>query len=246
MAAAPVESCVVTTLPAAVLWDMDGTIVNTEPYWMKAETDLIESFGGTWTHEDALTLVGQDMRHSARVMQAHGVDLTQEQVIAHLTRTVQAQIEGEIPWRPGARELLTALRAASIRTALVTMSIRPLAEHVVASMGFDAFDVVVTGDDVAHGKPHPEAYLRAGDLLGVDVAHCIAIEDSAPGVASAVASGAVTIGVPLFSPLFADRGYELWPTLEGRGVADLTELFGRARDRADGSGTTATETKDPA
>ena len=228
---------------------MDGTIVNSEPYWMKAETDLIESFGGTWSHEEALTLVGQDMRHSARVMQAHGVALTEDEVIAHLTSQVQAQIEGEIPWRPGARELLEELRAAGIRTALVTMSIRPLAEHVVNSMGFDAFDVIVTGDDVAHGKPHPEAYLRAGELLGVDVAHCIAIEDSTPGVASAVASGAVTIGVPLFSPLYADRGYALWPTLENRGVADLVELFGAARTRDAGTTSrtsTDTETKDPA
>lgn len=224
---------------------MDGTIVNSEPYWMKAETDLIESYGGTWTHEEALTLVGQSMRHSARVMQAHGVDLTEDEIISTMTAQVQAQIEGEIPWRPGARELLIAIREAGIPTALVTMSIRPLAEHVASSMGFDAFDVIVTGDDVAHGKPHPEAYLRAGELLGVDVADCIAIEDSTPGVASAVASGAVTIGVPLFSPLYADRGYELWSTLENRGVADLVDLLSAARART-ATSASSTETKDHA
>ncbi len=226
-----VESPVVTILPAAVLWDMDGTIVDTEPYWMSAETALVESFGGTWSHRDALGLVGQGLWHSARVLQARGLDLSENEIIDRLTRRVRGQVADEIPWRPGARELLTELREHGVPTGLVTMSLRLLAEHVVASLGFEAFDVVVAGDDVAHSKPHPEPYLRGAALLGVDPRSCMAIEDSAPGAASAVAAGAVTIGVPLHIPLAEGDGYEIWPTLAGRTVQDLSTLF-QSRTRA--------------
>ena len=202
---------------------MDGTIVDTEPYWMSAETALVESFGGVWTHEDGLTLVGQGLWHSARILRSRGVDMTDEEIIDHLTLEVLGRVEGEIPWRPGARALLTELRERGVRTALVTMSMRNLAEHVVAHLGFDAFDFIVAGDDVAHGKPHPEAYLRAAELLGVDPTDCVAIEDSSPGVASPVASGATTIGVPLHSALSEGNGYHLWPTLDGRTVDHLAQ-----------------------
>ena len=204
---------------------MDGTIIDTEPYWMDAETELVHSFGGTWTHEDALGLVGQGLWHSARLLQAHRVALAEDDIIDRLTTTVLRRVQsGGLPWRPGARELLLELKAANVPTALVTMSIRKLASVVVAEIDFPAFDVVVAGDDVEHSKPHPAAYLHAADLLGVNAADCVAIEDSAPGVASAVASGATTIGVPLNVPLTDDGAFVLWPTLAGRTVRDLAEV----------------------
>ncbi len=208
---------------------MDGTIIDTEPYWMDAETVLVESFGGTWTHEDALTLVGSGLWHSARLLQARGVTMSEGDIIDALTRTVLGRVGDALPWRPGARELLLELRSRGIKTALVTMSMRSLAEHVAASMGFEAFDVIVAGDDVAHSKPHPEPYLHAASLLDVSASDCVAIEDSAPGTASGVASGAVTIGVPLNSPLSADNGYTIWPTLADRTVDDLVDLFSSVR-----------------
>ncbi|MCU1535019.1 MAG: hydrolase, partial [Glaciihabitans sp.] len=134
---------------------MDGTLVDTEPHWMNAETVLVESFGGTWTHEDALTLVGAGLWHSARVLQAHGVRMSEDEIIQHLSARVMEQIVSEPPFRPGARELLIALRDQGIKTALVTMSIRSMADHVVRAIGFPAFDVIVAGDEVEHAKPHP-------------------------------------------------------------------------------------------
>lgn len=225
-----VDSPVVTTLqPAAVLWDMDGTIVDTEPYWMRAETLLVESYGGVWTHEEALTLVGQSLWHSARVLRAKGVDLSEDEIIQSLTDTVMDQIRTEIPWRPGALDLLLELHEAGIRTALVTMSMRNLAELVVSLMPAPVFSAVVSGDDVTHGKPHPEAYLRGAELLGVDITRCVAIEDSLPGLASAVASGAVSIGVPHMVTLLEADTHTLWPTLSGRTLSHLTDVFVAAR-----------------
>jgi HAD superfamily hydrolase (TIGR01509 family) len=216
-------------LPAAILWDMDGTLVDTEPYWLAAEAELVASYGGTWTHEDGLQLVGSGLWHSAAVLQGRGVDLTADEIIELLTDRVLEQIRVSVPWRPGARELLGETRAAGIPTALVTMSIRRMALHIASLMPEVGFDVVVAGDDVTHSKPHPEPYLHAASLLGVDILDCVAIEDSTTGLASAVASGAVPIGVPLHSPLSEGLGYTIWPTLDERGLADVAALFASQR-----------------
>jgi len=211
---------------------MDGTIIDTEPYWMDAETELVAQYQGSWSHADALALVGQGLWHSARVLQSRGVDRTENEIIELLTEAVRERISrGGLPWRPGARELLVALRAAGVRTALVTMSIRSLANNVVESIDFDAFEIVVAGDDVTHSKPHPAAYLRAAELLGVDPADCVAIEDSPPGVASASAAGAATIGVPLNVPLPPGDGFVSWPTLADRTVADLADVLAASKRR---------------
>nr|WP_275690007.1 HAD family phosphatase [Diaminobutyricibacter tongyongensis] len=213
------------SLPAAVLWDMDGTLVDTEPYWMAAEVELVTSFGGVWTHDDGLALVGQGLWISAAILKSRGVDLELDEIVSWLTDRVQRQLDDVgVPWRPGAKELLADLRERGIPTALVTMSVRRMAEQIVANIPFDAFDEMVTGDEVTNPKPHPEAYLRAAELLGVEPQHCIAIEDSVAGLASAVASGATTIGVPHVIPLPDTDEHTLWTTLEDRTVDDLIEL----------------------
>ncbi|MFG6476807.1 HAD family hydrolase [Microbacterium sp. P06] len=213
------------TMPAAVLWDMDGTLVDTEPYWMAAETPLVESYGGTWSHEQAIALVGLGLEDSARIFQAAGVELGVTQIIDHLTDAVMASLaETGIPFRPGARELLADLRAHGVKTALVTMSMRRMADHVVGLMDFEAFDVVIAGDDARRPKPFPDAYLQACEALGVDVADTVAIEDSPNGLRAAIASGAVSLGVPLMLPLEEVGAHELWPTLEGRSAADIAAL----------------------
>jgi HAD superfamily hydrolase (TIGR01509 family) len=217
---------VTSAAPAAVLFDMDGTLVDTEPYWMQAETELVGEFGGRWTHDDALTLVGSGLWESAKVFQQHGVDLDADTIVATLTERVQHQLEVHgVPWRPGAKELLSDVRGHGLKTALVTMSVRGMAEQVVSHIPFPAFDTLVTGDEVARPKPFPDAYLDAAGILGVDPAACIAIEDSMNGLAAAVAAGTVAIGVPHIIPLPASEEHTLWPSLAGKGYADLVALM---------------------
>lgn len=205
---------------------MDGTLVDTEPYWIAAETEIIESFGGSWTHEEALELVGSGLWRSAQIMQTKGVALTEVEIIDKLTERVLEQlVEFGIPWRPGARELLMELREAGIPTALVTMSVSIMAHHVADRLGFVGFDAVVSGDDVANSKPHPEAYLRGAQLLGVDITRCVAFEDSPPGVTSAHSAGAFVIGVPFIVDITDSPADVLWPTLDGRTVADISDVF---------------------
>lgn len=204
---------------------MDGTLVDTEPYWISSETDLVESFGSTWTYEDAMTLVGSGLWESARVLQSHGVAMAEDDIVAHLTSRVQDRLARDgIPFRPGARELLEELRNLGVKTALVTMSVRSMAEQVVGNLGFDGFDLLVTGDEVEHPKPHPQPYLRAAELLGVSITECVAIEDSRAGLASAVASGAISVAVPHAVSIAAAPTHTIWPTLAGRTSTDLAAL----------------------
>ena len=221
-------------IPAAVLWDMDGTLVDTEPYWMVAETELVEYFGGVWTHADCMLMVGSGLWASATVLQERGVEMDADDIVQWLTTRVQDQLtEHGVPWRPGARELLAELKLAGIPMALVTMSVERMARQIVDLIDFATFDTIVAGDMVTHSKPHPEAYLSAAEFLGVNPEHCVAVEDSPTGVAAAVASGAVVIGVPHQIALPESVLYTLWPSLAGRSVAGLTELFGERRRASD-------------
>lgn len=209
---------------------MDGTLVDTEPYWMATETALVESFGGTWSHEQALQLVGNGLLQSAEHLRAAGVDMEPEAIVAKLTDDVRTALATQgVPFRPGAKELLRDLHAAGIRTALVTMSLRRMALSVVDLIEFDAFEYVVAGDDVERPKPHPDPYLKGAELLGIDIADAVVIEDSGTGLRSGVASGAVTLGVPHMIPLDGFGAHALWPTLEGRSAADIVELYAAAK-----------------
>jgi HAD superfamily hydrolase (TIGR01509 family) len=213
----------------AALWDMDGTLVDTEPYWIAAERTLVESFGGVWSHEQAMQLVGQSLMHSAGILQAAGVAMEKREIVDALSGQVIDRIRVEVPWRPGARELLDELHQAGVRCALVTMSEGPMAREVVANLPKPYFEFLITGDAVSQGKPHPEAYLTAVERLGdtdpeLTVDTCVALEDSVPGVAAAIASGVVTVGIPHQMPLPDDPRLTTWDTLLGRGVADLEAL----------------------
>lgn len=205
---------------------MDGTLVDTEPYWMAAETAMVESFGGSWSHEQALQLVGSGLLDSAKLLRAVGVDMEPEAIVAKLTDDVRtALITQGVPFRPGAKELLRDLHAAGIRTALVTMSMRRMALSVVDLIEFDAFEHIVAGDDVLNPKPHPEPYLQAAALLDIDIEEALVIEDSGTGLRAGIASGAVTLGVPHMIPLDGFGAHALWPTLEGRTASDIIDLY---------------------
>jgi HAD superfamily hydrolase (TIGR01509 family) len=181
---------------AAVLWDLDGTLVDTEPLWMAAEHELAEAHGAIWTEEDGLALVGNSLIESGRYIQRRlDSHLPPEDIVDILVARMAEALEREIPWRPGARELIAALEAEGVPQALVTMSYQPIAHPVVAVLPFGA---VVTGDQVTHGKPHPEPYLKAAELLGVDASDCLAVEDSGTGATSANAAGCHVLVVPHF------------------------------------------------
>jgi HAD superfamily hydrolase (TIGR01509 family) len=220
-----VEPVDTTTLPNAVLWDMDGTLVDTEPYWMECEFALAEKYGGTWSQENALAVVGGDLIDSATYMRAHmGIDRTPREIVEELLDGVVARVQQDVPWRPGARELLAALRELEVPCALVTMSWRRFVEPIVAALPEGSFAAVVCGDEVSHGKPHPEPYLRAADLLGFAAADTLAIEDSPTGTVSAVEAGCQVLVVPSHVAVSPGERRILRASLVGLEPHDLATL----------------------
>jgi len=202
--------------PAAVLWDLDGTLVDTEPYWMAEEHQLVAEFGGHWTDDDARSIVGFDLLEAAEQLRLRGgVQLEAREIVDRLLAGVLDRVRERMPWRPGARRLLAELGQLGVPCALVTMSWEPLARAVVDALPQGTFQAVVTGDMVANGKPHPEPYLEAAARLGVDPIECVAIEDSPTGVASASAAGCVVLAVPHLVEVPSFPGMHTVVTLKG-------------------------------
>lgn len=210
----------------AVLWDLDGTLVDTEPAWIAAEYRLVESFGGSWNDTHAHALVGNPLLVSAAYIREHGgVELPLEEIVDRLLVEVVAAVEREVVWRPGVRRLLDELRAAGVPCAMVTMSYQSLARSVAGQLPAGAFATMVTGEQVALGKPDPEAYLTAAQRLGVQPSRCVAIEDSPAGVASAEAAGCVVLAVRNQVPLAEAPGRTVLDDLAAVTVTDLRALI---------------------
>ncbi|GAA1929502.1 HAD family phosphatase [Nocardioides hwasunensis] len=219
------EPGVVDRTPAAVLWDMDGTLVDTEPYWIDTEYAMAEKYGGTWSQEHAMNLVGNALLDSGDYIRVHmGIDRTPQQIVDELLDGVVARVEVDVPWRPGALELLTDLHEHGIPCALVTMSWQRFVEPILARLPGGTFATVVTGDRVEFGKPHPEPYLTAAAELGLDPAACVAIEDSNTGAKSAVAAGCTVLCVPHHVPILEGEGRVFAETLVGLDASALAAL----------------------
>jgi HAD superfamily hydrolase (TIGR01509 family) len=178
---------------------MDGTLIDTEPYWMAAEIELVEAHGGTWTADDALAMVGNSMVDSAAKLQARGVVLTVAEITDFLNSRVGSEVAAGIPWQAGARALLDQLVAAQVPLALVTSSFAVLADPFARAVA--VFDTVVSGDEVTRNKPDPEPYLTAASRLRVDIRSCVVVEDSPAGIASARAAGARVLAVQVIAPI---------------------------------------------
>ena len=212
--------------PLAVLWDMDGTLVDSEHYWSISQNRLAGQYGAVWTEEDEKGVIGSSLYDSSELIrQKFGIqDKSVQEIIDHLTDEVIVQLRQVLPWRPGALELLLDLKQAGIKTALVTMSMRRMALAVAESIPFEAFDVVVAGDDVKFGKPHPEPYLSAAERLGVDPKDCLAFEDSVTGLNSAAAAGTHAVGVRNLVELPEGPDRRVIDTLVGLRSSNLHEL----------------------
>ena len=213
-------------LPAAVFWDMDGTLVDTEPYWITAEHGIVEEAGGVWNEEYAHQLVGNDLMVSAQFIRDNSpVELEPVEIIEELLARVIVQVREHVPWRPGARELLTDLHREGVPCGLVTMSWQRFVDPILARLPEGAFATVVTGDRVEYGKPHPEPYLTAAAELGHDPAECLAIEDSNTGAKSAVAAGCTVLCVPNHVPILEGERRVFVDTLDGLDARSLGRLL---------------------
>jgi HAD superfamily hydrolase (TIGR01509 family) len=217
--------------PAAVLFDMDGTLVDSEKVWEIALQELAARAGGTLSQTARHAMIGSNMAESMRLFREDlgQPDRPEAPDVQWLTaRVFQLFAEGLV-WRPGALELLRAVKAAGLPTALVTSTGRKLVEVALDTLGRENFDQVVCGDEVSMPKPDPEPYRTAARLLGVPIEDCVAIEDSPTGVASALASGAVVLAVPAELELPPIDGVHLRHSLVGVDPTYLASLLTRER-----------------
>lgn len=214
-------------LPLATLWDMDGTIIDSEPLWLRVELAMLARYGIDMPADLPEQLVGTGLRDAARRFQELGVPLTVDTIVDEWADGVVAGMQTEpAVWRPGARELLAELGSLGVPAALVTMSVRRIADAVVDMLPAGTFAAVVAGDEVTHEKPHPEPYVLGAQALGVAIEECVAFEDSRTGVRSAAASGAVTIGLPNMVSLADAPAHEVWDSgLAGRNADDVSKTF---------------------
>jgi HAD superfamily hydrolase (TIGR01509 family) len=216
------RSSVTASLPAAVLLDMDGLLVDTERIWFEVESAIVTELGGAWTDVDHDLLVGGPLERAVAHMVATAPSAPAlADVTARLLGEMVAALRGgPLDWMPGAKLLLASIADAGVPTALVSSSRRPIVDAVLDAIGREPFHVTVSGDDVTRTKPNPDPYLHAAALLGVEVSRCVAIEDSVTGATSAWAAGCVTVLVPSIPDLPA----EVVARVAHRCLDSLTEL----------------------
>ncbi len=217
------------SLPAAVLFDMDGTLIDSEGLWLDAEVAVMRELGAIWVASDQAHCLGGPLERVADYMIARsGSSVTTDEVGIMLLDAMESRLRAApLAWRPGARALLLECRGANVPTALVSASwnrlIDAVSDKIAADIGLTPFDAVVAGDDVENSKPHPDPYLTAAALLGVAPGDCLALEDSPTGVQSAFAAGCRVVAIPHIA-LIDEPAVLVVPTLAGRGLADLWVL----------------------
>ena len=165
--------------------------------------------------------------NAAAFLNKRGVDMPLTDIVDRMVSEVNEMVEREIPWRPGARELIRSIHDAGIPQVMVTMSYRSSAVVIADALG--VFVDLITGDAVTHPKPHPEPYHLGAAAVGANARDCVALEDSGPGAESAVAAGCATIAVPMHIPLPESPNYTLWHSLVGRDVSHIADVFGSTR-----------------
>ena len=210
---------------AAVLFDMDGLLVDTEPLWLETETDVMARLGAPWSPQDQEALLGGSMQRTVSYLLAKATRPAPPRTVERwmMEGMLDRVRDGRVVVRPGVRELLAAVAAAGLPYGLVTSSQRAFAEAVLASTGM-TLPVTVCAEDVAVTKPDPEPYLLAAKLLDADPARCVALEDSPNGVASATAAGCRVVAVPSLVPIPPAPGRIVVKSLTGVTLAVLRAL----------------------
>lgn len=214
-------------LPAAVLWDFDGTLMDTEPVWGELQGAFIRELGAELPDDFQHHTVGRPMADSVRYMASvTGLALDVEGVAAELwARATIAVREGPLRWSPGARELVLALAEAGVPQALVSTSLRSYLDAALARLPEAPFAFVVGGDEVARRKPDPEPYLTAARALGAPPDASLVIEDSRSGVASGLAAGCAVLAVPTVDAFTPEGRLSVRTTLAGLTIDDLPALL---------------------
>ena len=182
---------------AAVVFDLDGVLIDSEETWSRVRGEVVTRHGGEWTEADQRNVMGDNSRQwSAYIKRTWNVPLSEEEIFREVLAAMIAAYERELTVLPGAREAVAEL-GAHYPLAVASSSPRELIGVALRVAGFEgAFRAIVSSDEVSHGKPAPDVYLLAAQRLGVPARDCAAIEDFTNGIRAAVAAGMATIAIP--------------------------------------------------
>ena len=210
----------------AVLFDMDGTLINSEPYWLIAETELMSRYGHKWSDEDQAYCLGGPLpkvgAYMSKLSEGASDPLYFE---TELVRLVAEQFKSGLEFVPGARDLVTDLYESKVPLALVSASPRLLVDCALSLLPAGTFASSISNQDVKISKPDPESYLLAADHLGVEIKQSVVLEDSRTGIDAGLASGAIVIGIPHLITYPPNPRLHLLPNLVGVSVCDIREIF---------------------
>jgi HAD superfamily hydrolase (TIGR01509 family) len=210
----------------AVLFDMDGLLVDSERLWYESEAEVMADLGAPWGPEDQESLVGGSIARTVAYMLARtGPVADPDEVGRRLLDGMAERLRANVPLMPGAKDLLDEVREAGVPSALVSSTHRTLMEYALDGIGRDRFTVTVAGDEVEHTKPHPEPYLKAARLLDADPRRCVALEDSPNGTESAAAAGCHVVAVPSVVAIPPAAGRTVVSSLTEVDVARLRSLL---------------------
>ncbi|GAB3664039.1 HAD family phosphatase [Actinocorallia lasiicapitis] len=210
----------------AVFCDLDGTLINSEPQWLAVEHEVMEWLEGPWSEAHQDQIVGGSLWPAVDYMLSlAGRPQPRELVAERILDLMYERMSSGVAVLPGAKELLAEIGGAGVPMALVTSTVRRLADPAIDALGRDLFAVTVCGDEVEFTKPHPEPYLKAARLLGVDPARAVVLEDSPTGVAAGEAAGCVVVAVPGIVPIPPGPSRTVVPSLEQVSLAGLGELL---------------------
>lgn len=206
----------------AVLFDMDGLLVDTEPLWFEVETEVMARLGGIWTEADQQALLGSSLHNAVRYFTEKAIVPASPAEIADwmIGGIVDRVRDRGVTVMPGGARLVAEVAASGLPYALVTSSQRRFVDAVLSQTGL-RFPVVVTGNDVTRSKPDPEPYLLAARRLGAEPGRCVVLEDSMTGLASAEAAGCFVIAIPTLRSIEPHPGRVVLDSLEGLDVPGL-------------------------
>ncbi len=207
---------------AAVTFDMDGLLVDSEPLWFLAESAVMARLGADWGPADQHALVGGSLEASVDYLIARAPEPAEPAVVRRWLIETMVDLVRTRPLTvlPGTANLVSEVQAAALPYALVTSSVPAVVDAVLGRLDV-RFDVIISGADVTHAKPDPEGYRLAAAKLGVDPWRCIALEDSPNGVVAAEAAGFRVVAVPSIVPVPARPGRVVLGTLAGVTLAEL-------------------------
>lgn len=209
----------------AVFFDMDGLMVDSEPEWFQSEIEVVRPYGYTWLVEDQIACLGGPLSRVGQYMHDKCNEAESAEYFTNELIRVQAErMRASTPTMPGAVELVQELQVHGIQTALVSASPRIIVDAVLDNLGHDLFPFSISSDDVERTKPHPDAYLKAAEISGVDISNCLIFEDSLTGMKAATSSGAFLIAVPHLVSIDESEKVRVIKSLEQLSFEKISQL----------------------